>query len=35
MFSNIIGLNDFRELYDGLFGFGITMVVNILKCEGQ
>ena len=35
MFSNMIGLNDFRELYDSLFGFGITIVVDVLKCEGQ
>ena len=33
MFSNIMGLNDFGESYDGLFSFGITMVVDVLKCE--
>ena len=35
MFSNMMGLNDFRKSYDSLFGFGITMVVDILKFGGQ
>ena len=31
----IIGLNNLEELYDFLFGLGITTVVDILKCDGQ
>ena len=31
----MISLNNFGELYDALFGFGMTMVVNILKWAGQ
>ena len=26
-----IGLNNFGKLYDALFGFGVTMVIDILK----
>ena len=31
----VIGLNDFGELYDTLFSFGLTTVVDILKWAGQ
>jgi len=30
-----ISLNVLGESYDILLGFGITLVVEILKCEGQ
>jgi len=30
-----MGLNGLEELYDILLSFGITMVVEILKCKGQ
>ena len=30
-----IGLKDLGELYDFLFGLGITTVVDFLKCDGQ
>jgi len=31
----MIGLNALGESYNILLGFGITMVVEILKCEDQ
>jgi len=34
VFNKMIGLKDLGELYNDLFGFGMTMVVDILKCEG-
>ena len=30
-----MGLNALGELYNILLGFSITVVVEILKCEGQ
>ena len=30
-----MGLNNFRESYDGLFSFRITIVIDVLKCESQ
>ena len=33
--SRTIGLKDFGELYDILFSLGITIVIDLLKCNGQ
>ena len=33
--SKTIGLNDLGELYDCLLGLGITIVIDLLKWEGQ
>ena len=35
VFKRTIGLNDLEVLYNILLGFGIIMVVNILKWVGQ
>jgi len=35
MLRRIIGLNDLGESYDFLLGLGITIVLEILKCDGQ
>ena len=35
MFNKMIGLKDLEELYNNLFSFGMTIVVDILKCEGN
>jgi len=35
VFNKMMGLKDLGESYDDLFGFGMTMVVDVLKCEGQ
>ena len=31
----MMGLNDLGESYDFLFGLGITIVVETLKCDSQ
>ena len=33
--SRTIGLKDFGESYDFLFGLGMTTVIDLLKCDGQ
>ena len=30
-----MGLNDLGESYDFLLGLGITIILEILKCDGQ
>ena len=30
-----MSLNDFGELYNSLFGFGMTIIVDVLKWENQ
>ena len=35
MLRRTIGLNDLEELYDFLLGLGMTIMVDLLKCEGQ
>ena len=35
MFRRMIGQNILRELYTGLFGLGIIIQVDFLKCTGQ
>ena len=33
--SRTIGLKDFGELYNILFGLGMTTVIDLLKCDSQ
>ena len=33
--NRTIGLKDFGELYNFLFGLGMTTVIDLLKCDGQ
>ena len=33
--SRTIGLKDFGDLYDFLFGLGITTIIDLLKCNSQ
>ena len=35
VFRNTIGLNNLGESYNDLLGFGIIIVIEILKCKGQ
>ena len=35
VFRNTIGLNNLGKSYNDLLGFGITIVIEILKCKGQ
>ena len=35
VFNKTMGLKDVGESYNDLFNFKITMVVDVLKCEGQ
>ena len=35
MFNNTIGWKNLGELYDNLFGLGMTIDVDDLKCKGQ
>jgi len=35
VFNKMMGLKDLGESYDDLFSFEMTIVVDILKCEGQ
>ena len=30
-----MGLNDLEESYDFLLGLGITIIVEVLKCDSQ
>jgi len=35
MFKRMIDLNDLEVSYDTLLGFGITIVIDVLKWVGQ
>ena len=35
MLSSMIGQKDLDESYNDLFGFGIIIDINVLKCKGQ
>jgi len=35
MLRRMMGLNDFGELYESLWGFGMMMIIEVLKWDGQ